>query len=234
MSRADDGRTGISAYSAFPPAACGRLKGRSPVRPLLFPGAETHTKVDVDGFNLHCGALKGTPFRWLDPVRLTSLLLPRERAIDRLRYFTARVSGKVAPRAPAHLPEKTACGSGQGGDRPGRDGCIGEGHGPRARGLRIHPSPLRAVAGRAADRYPQRVQTPDRLGSRNLAEDREELAVTGRGARRQGRACRTAHVQLQATVDPGRQELQVVWAPTQRQTDRHAAGYRATTGRRGA
>ena len=59
------------------------------------------TRVCVDGFNLYYGALKGTPFRWLDPVRLSALLLPRECAIDRLRYFTARVSGKVDPRAPA-------------------------------------------------------------------------------------------------------------------------------------
>ena len=59
------------------------------------------TRVYVDGFNLYYGALKGTPFRWLDPVRLSALLLPRECAIDRLRYFTARVSGKVDPRAPA-------------------------------------------------------------------------------------------------------------------------------------
>ena len=59
------------------------------------------TRVYVDGFNLYYGALKGTPFKWLDPVRLTALLLPRECAIDRLRYFTARVSGKLDPRAPA-------------------------------------------------------------------------------------------------------------------------------------
>ena len=59
------------------------------------------TRVYVDGFNLYYGALKGTPFKWLDPVRLTSLLLPREHEIDRLRYFTARVSGKLDPRAPA-------------------------------------------------------------------------------------------------------------------------------------
>ena len=59
------------------------------------------TRVYVDGFDLYYGALKGTPFRWLDPVRLSVLLLPRECAIDRLRYFTARVSGKVDPRAPA-------------------------------------------------------------------------------------------------------------------------------------
>ena len=59
------------------------------------------TRVYVDGFNLYYGALKGTPFKWLDPVRLSALLLPREHAIDRLRYFTARVSGKLDPRAPA-------------------------------------------------------------------------------------------------------------------------------------
>ena len=59
------------------------------------------TRVYVDGFNLYYGALKGTPFKWVDPVRLAALLLPREYVIDRLRYFTARVSGKVDPRAPA-------------------------------------------------------------------------------------------------------------------------------------
>ena len=68
---------------------------------MLFPGADVRTRVYVDGFNLYYGALKGTPFKWLDPVRLTALLLPSEYAIDRLRYFTARVSGKLDPRAPA-------------------------------------------------------------------------------------------------------------------------------------
>ena len=68
---------------------------------MLFPGADVRTRVYVDGFNLYCGALKGTPFKWLDPVRLTALLLPRECVIDRLRYFTARVSGKLDPGAPA-------------------------------------------------------------------------------------------------------------------------------------
>ena len=35
------------------------------------------------------------------PVLLISLLLPPEYEIERLRYFTARVSGKLDPRAPA-------------------------------------------------------------------------------------------------------------------------------------
>ena len=56
--------------------------------------------VYVDGFNLYYGAVRGTRFKWLDPVRLTSLLLPRTLTINRLRYFTARVSGVVDPRAP--------------------------------------------------------------------------------------------------------------------------------------
>ena len=68
---------------------------------MPFPGAVVRTRVYVDGFNLYYGALKGTPFKWLDPVRLAALLLPREYRIDRLRYFTARVSGKLDPRAPA-------------------------------------------------------------------------------------------------------------------------------------
>ena len=68
---------------------------------MLFPGVDVRTRVYVDGFNLYYGALKGGPFKWLDPVRLASLLLPRECEIDRLRYFTARVSGKLDPQAPA-------------------------------------------------------------------------------------------------------------------------------------
>ncbi len=68
---------------------------------MLFRGADVRTRVYVDGFNLYYGALKGTAFKWLDPVLLTSLLLPPEYEIERLGYFTARVSGKLDPRAPA-------------------------------------------------------------------------------------------------------------------------------------
>ena len=68
---------------------------------MPFPGADLRTCVYVDGFNLYYGALKGTRFKWLDPVRLAALLPPRGYEIDRLRYFTARVSGKLEPGAPA-------------------------------------------------------------------------------------------------------------------------------------
>ena len=68
---------------------------------MLFLQHCMRARVYVDGFNLYYGALRGTPFRWLNPVRLTAPIIPRDWAIDRLRYFTARVSGKLEPRAPA-------------------------------------------------------------------------------------------------------------------------------------
>ncbi len=59
------------------------------------------TRIYVDGFNLYYGAVKATPFKWLDPVALSRLLLPPNYAIEKLRYFTARVSGKIDRKAPA-------------------------------------------------------------------------------------------------------------------------------------
>ena len=50
--------------------------------------------VYIDGFNLYYGCLKGTPFKWLDVARLCSLLLPKGDQIQRIRYFTARVSAR--------------------------------------------------------------------------------------------------------------------------------------------
>lgn len=49
--------------------------------------------VYVDGFNLYYGALKGTPYRWLDLHSLCRRLLPRDE-INRIRYFTARVAAR--------------------------------------------------------------------------------------------------------------------------------------------
>ena len=59
------------------------------------------TRVYVDGFNLYYGALKRTTFKWLDLVKLADLLLPDGHRVDRLRYFTARVSGVSNAGAPA-------------------------------------------------------------------------------------------------------------------------------------
>ena len=59
------------------------------------------TRVYVDGFNLYYGALKGTPFKWLDPVKLAYQLLPAGYSVTKLKYFTARVSGIPDAGAPA-------------------------------------------------------------------------------------------------------------------------------------
>ena len=59
---------------------------------MLFSGAGMRTRVYVDGFNLYYGALKGSPFKWLDPVRLAARLLPAGCAIDKLGYPTTPIS----------------------------------------------------------------------------------------------------------------------------------------------
>lgn len=44
----------------------------------------------IDGFNLYYGALKGTPYKWLDVVALARRLVPNDHLVA-VRYFTARV-----------------------------------------------------------------------------------------------------------------------------------------------
>nr|MDT0664731.1 hypothetical protein [Micromonospora sp. DSM 115978] len=58
------------------------------------------TNVYVDGFNLFYGALKGTPYKWLDLEEFCARLLPKDE-IHRIRYFTARVVARPHdPRQP--------------------------------------------------------------------------------------------------------------------------------------
>ena len=54
----------------------------------MAPGLRTI--VYIDGFNLYYGAVKGTPYKWLDLRRMCQLLLP-PNDIRRIKYFTARV-----------------------------------------------------------------------------------------------------------------------------------------------
>ena len=51
------------------------------------------TWVYVDGFNLYYGALKDTPYKWLDLSRMGALLLPGYQ-ITKIKYFAARVSAR--------------------------------------------------------------------------------------------------------------------------------------------
>ena len=57
------------------------------------------TNVYIDGFNFYYGCIRGTPYHWLDLEAFSRRLLPNE-TINRIRYFTARVSGRVDPDAP--------------------------------------------------------------------------------------------------------------------------------------
>lgn len=50
------------------------------------------TIIYVDGFNLYYGALKGTPYKWLDLKALFSKVLKPHNQLVAIKYFTARVS----------------------------------------------------------------------------------------------------------------------------------------------
>ena len=57
------------------------------------------TNVYIDGFNVYYGCLKETSYRWLNLAALCERLFPHDD-LHRIRYFTARVSGRSDPRAP--------------------------------------------------------------------------------------------------------------------------------------
>lgn len=49
--------------------------------------------VYVDGFNLYYGALKSTPYRWVNLWALCTAMLPHDN-VAAIKYFTARVSAR--------------------------------------------------------------------------------------------------------------------------------------------
>jgi len=55
----------------------------------------------VDGFNLYYGALKRTPYKWLDLGKLAQIMLPTD-TIQEIHYFTARVSSRPYNPTSAH------------------------------------------------------------------------------------------------------------------------------------
>ena len=59
------------------------------------------TIVYIDGFNFYYGAVKGTPYKWLDLEALCRRLLPKDQIV-KIRYFTARVASRPEdPQQPA-------------------------------------------------------------------------------------------------------------------------------------
>ena len=56
----------------------------------------------IDGFNLYYRLLKDNPsLKWLDLRALSAQLLQPQNQIQTVRYYTARISGRVDPTAPA-------------------------------------------------------------------------------------------------------------------------------------
>ena len=55
------------------------------------------TNIYIDGFNFYYGALRKTPYRWVDPEHLCQLLLPKN-TIGQIKYFTALVCAAERPR----------------------------------------------------------------------------------------------------------------------------------------
>lgn len=61
----------------------------------------TRTYVYIDGFNLYYRALVTNPqYKWLDLKKLCSSLLGPRHEIKKIKYFTARVSGKIDNNKP--------------------------------------------------------------------------------------------------------------------------------------
>ena len=61
------------------------------------------TSIYVDGFNLYFGALKGTPYKWLDICALCRALLAPHNVVGTVKYFTANVSPTPGdPDKPIH------------------------------------------------------------------------------------------------------------------------------------
>ena len=59
------------------------------------------TNVYIDGFNFYYGALRGTPFKWLNLRRFSEVLFPDD-AIGRICYFTARLETHSGDGGPRH------------------------------------------------------------------------------------------------------------------------------------
>lgn len=56
--------------------------------------------VYIDGFNLYHRALQRRPYRWLNIKVLAEEILPDGKDVQKVKYFTARVSGAIDSNAP--------------------------------------------------------------------------------------------------------------------------------------
>ena len=74
-------------------------QGVTPERPLFW--GPIRTTAYIDGFNLYYRLLKARPaIKWVNPLALVRRVLGPNNQITKVRYFTARVSGRLDPDAP--------------------------------------------------------------------------------------------------------------------------------------
>ncbi len=66
------------------------------------PHSGKRSIVYIDGFNLYYGAIRGTRYKWLNLEKYFHLLRPNDN-IQRIRYFTARISGPRRANQTAYL-----------------------------------------------------------------------------------------------------------------------------------
>jgi len=58
------------------------------------------TYIYIDGFNFYYGAVKNTPYKWLNFKCLFDLLLDSSHQISSINYYTAIVTGIIDPNQP--------------------------------------------------------------------------------------------------------------------------------------
>jgi hypothetical protein len=81
-------------FFTYPPiASANGERNRRQAAPAFLGECRLRTCVYIDAFNLYYGALKGTPYRWLDLEALCRNLLPRNEIVL-IRYFTALVKAR--------------------------------------------------------------------------------------------------------------------------------------------
>lgn len=54
------------------------------------------TTIYIDGFNFYYGAVRGTRYKWLNPVELFRRVLGPQNLLVKVKYFTARVNPSPA------------------------------------------------------------------------------------------------------------------------------------------
>lgn len=67
---------------------------------FFLSGCNMRTYIYVDGFNFYYGAVKDTPYKWLDFKTFFQKILDPKHKILSIKYFTAMVSGKFDPNQP--------------------------------------------------------------------------------------------------------------------------------------